>query len=73
MKPLGGGMRRSARLAFKYLLQFPQVVSIPGIERIEEIEEILQIVSDAAHLTQTDLDEMERIRQELGDRFCRHR
>jgi predicted aldo/keto reductase-like oxidoreductase len=71
MKPLGGGLLGNARLAFKYLLQFSQAVSIPGIEKIEELEEILRIVSEPARLTQTDLDGMERIRQELGSRFCR--
>ena len=44
MKPLVGGMLANVSLAFKYLLQFPDVLPIPGIERICEIEEIAQIL-----------------------------
>jgi aryl-alcohol dehydrogenase-like predicted oxidoreductase len=37
MKPLAGGMLNNAAICFKYLLQFPDVVAIPGIEKIPEI------------------------------------
>ena len=42
MKPLAGGMLDNATIAFKYLLQFPDVVMVAGIERIHEIDEIIQ-------------------------------
>jgi len=71
MKPLGGGMLPDVRLCFKYLLQFPQVACIPGIEKTSEIDEILQIVSEPAGLSAQDLAEIERIRAGLGNRFCR--
>lgn len=71
MKPLSGGMLSDATLAFKYLLQFPDVVPIPGIERVEEIEEIVRIVATSEPLTAAEQAEMERLRQELGNRFCR--
>jgi len=71
MKPLGGGMLPSARLAFKYLLQFPQAANIPGIEKAAEIDEILQIVAEPADLSAADRVEMERIQADLGSRFCR--
>lgn len=71
MKPLAGGMLDNARLAFKYLLQFPKVLLVVGIERIEEMEEILQIVSGSTALTEAERSEMERFRKELGHRFCR--
>jgi len=36
MKPFAGGMLERADLAIKYLLEFPNVVPIPGIEKAEE-------------------------------------
>jgi len=71
MKPLAGGALDNAPLAFKYLRQFPEILPIPGIERPEEIDEILDIVEGPAEMTSEDLAEMERMRVELGNRFCR--
>jgi len=70
MKPLGGGLLERADLCFRYLLQFPEVVPDPGIERPEEIEEIVRLVEMGGGLTAADRAEIERIRQELGKSFC---
>ncbi len=51
MKPLAGGMLDNATIAFKYLLQFPDVVTIPGIEKIKEIEEIYNIYENPHQVT----------------------
>jgi predicted aldo/keto reductase-like oxidoreductase len=71
MKPLAGGMLDNAMLAFKYLLQFPDVVSIPGIEKTPEIEEIAGIYSNPTALTTGEEEKMRRMTDELGNRFCR--
>jgi predicted aldo/keto reductase-like oxidoreductase len=71
MKPLEGGMLDNVTIAFKYLFQFPDVVSIVGIEKVREIEEIVQIVAGPQTITTGEEKEMERLRQELGKRFCR--
>jgi predicted aldo/keto reductase-like oxidoreductase len=71
MKPLAGGMLDNATIAFKYLLQFPDVVAIPGIEKIHEIEEISQIYEGAARMTATERKQMKQMKDELGTRFCR--
>ena len=71
MKPMGGGMLDNATVAFKYLLQFPDIVYIPGIEHIWEIEEIAGIVQGSTVITAEDEAEMQRLRDELGTRFCR--
>lgn len=71
MKPLAGGMLDNAALAFKYLLQFPDVVPIPGMENLAEIEEIVRIVMQSPVLTAAERAEMARMRQELGTKFCR--
>jgi len=71
MKPMAGGMLENATIAFKYLLQFPDVVPIPGIEQRREIDEIIQVIESPCELTQAEKSEMERLRQALGTRFCR--
>src|SRR4030043_161955 len=51
MKPLAGGMLDNATIAFKSPLQFPDMVTIPGIEKIHEIEEIYGLYQDPQKLT----------------------
>ena len=71
MKPFAGGMLDQVDLVVKYFLQFPGVVPIPGIEKAEEIEQIVAIAEGEGALTPAERAEMERIREELGKRFCR--
>jgi len=71
MKPLEGGRLSNVALAFKYLYQFPRVVTIVGIEKEEEIVEIADILKGPMGITEADKLEMERYRQELGKVFCR--
>jgi predicted aldo/keto reductase-like oxidoreductase len=71
MKPLGGGMLENITVAIKYLLQFPDILILVGIERVNEIEEISQIFKGPQQLTEAELLDMERIKSELGNRFCR--
>jgi predicted aldo/keto reductase-like oxidoreductase len=71
MKPLAGGALNNATLAFKYLRQFPQILPIPGIERLEEIEEIVELMEGPAEMTIAEREEIERLRAQLGNRFCR--
>ncbi len=71
MKPLAGGMLDNATIAFKYIFQFPEVVSIPGIEKPEEIEELVRLYEEPQEMTEAEREEMQRMRDELGTRFCR--
>jgi hypothetical protein len=71
MKPLAGGMLANVSIAFKFLLQFPDIVIIPGIERIEEIDEIIALMAGELTMTDSEREEMEQLRLELGTRFCR--
>jgi predicted aldo/keto reductase-like oxidoreductase len=71
MKPFGGGVLDNATLALKFLLQFPDVVPIPGIQQTNEIEEIIQILNGPWQLTEAEQNEIQRLREELGTRFCR--
>jgi predicted aldo/keto reductase-like oxidoreductase len=72
MKPMAGGVLDNASLAFKYLLQFPDLVLIAGIEKLPEIEEIARILEEPIALTPAEQKEIERLKQELGTTFCRH-
>lgn len=71
MKPLAGGMLDNATIAFKYLLQFPDVVPLLGVEKMHEIEEVVPLVERPQALTTAEWREIERLRQELGKVFCR--
>ncbi|MFC1931607.1 aldo/keto reductase [Chloroflexota bacterium] len=71
MKPLAGGMIDKANLAIKYVLRFPDVIPMAGIETVNEIEEIAKIVEEEQAMTEDEQAEMERIKQEVGSRFCR--
>ena len=71
MKPLAGGMLDNITIVFKYLFQFPDVVSIPGIEKPSEIEEIVQVLKASRLMTKPERREMQRLRKELGTQFCR--
>ena len=71
MKPLCGGQYDNARLAFKYLNAFPEVVPIPGIEKAWEIEEIAAIVDSGKLLSGAEKAEAEKIAADLGKLFCR--
>ncbi len=70
MKPLAGGMVEDASVCFKYLLQFPDVAMIPGIEKTAEIEEIYRIVQRMPKMTAAARKQMARIKDELGSSFC---
>jgi predicted aldo/keto reductase-like oxidoreductase len=72
MKPLGGGMLESASLAMKFLMQFPNVHPIVGVDAIDQIEELIQIVDGDLSITPSEQRQMEQIAKELGTRYCRH-
>ncbi len=71
MKPLAGGMLDNATLAFKYLLQFPEVIPLVGIEKTWEIDEIVGLLGKPWKLTATENRELNRMKKELGNKFCR--
>jgi uncharacterized protein len=70
MKPMAGGMVENASVCIKYLMQFPGVIFIPGIEKISEIDEIYNIVQAKSAMTEVDLRQMAQIKAELGSTFC---
>jgi predicted aldo/keto reductase-like oxidoreductase len=70
MKPFAGGRLDDANLVIKYLLQFDNVVPVPGVEKKEEIDQILDVVNGAWNLTKQEEQKITDIRKELDKPFC---
>ncbi|GHU40532.1 aldo/keto reductase [Spirochaetia bacterium] len=70
MKPMGGGMFDDAGLAFRYLLQFDNVIPDPGIEKSEEMRQIVGIVEANKALDDADKAKIAKIRAEIGSEWC---
>lgn len=72
MKPLAGGAIEDASLALRYVCSNPNVtVVIPGMAEIHELEQNLAACSNTEPLTQEELKEMDKVREQLGTDFCR--
>ena len=72
MKPLAGGAIEDARLAMRFILNNPAVtVVIPGMAEISEIRENASVCSDASALSEEEIENIAKIRAELGTNFCR--
>ena len=72
MKPLAGGAIEDASLAPRYVCSNPDVtVVIPGMAEIHELEQNLAACSNTEPLTQEELKEMDKVREQLGTDFCR--
>jgi predicted aldo/keto reductase-like oxidoreductase len=71
MKPFGGGRIDNPELCLNFLRTYPGLVPCIGIERVSEMAQNIRIWEDERPLTADDLAEMDRIRELLGDRFCR--
>lgn len=72
MKPLAGGALENANLAMRFIAANENVdVVIPGMYCEREVEENVNAVCDKSPLSQNELDEIDKIRRELGTNFCR--
>ena len=71
MKPFGGGRIENPKLCLKFLKTYPGVFPCTGIEKVSEMAENIRTWEESGPLIPQDLAEMERLRDLLGDRFCR--
>jgi predicted aldo/keto reductase-like oxidoreductase len=71
MKPFGGGALEDASACIRYLLATPDIVADPGFEHVEEVDEVLSLWNEGAPLSEENRQSIERLRRELGTRFCR--
>jgi predicted aldo/keto reductase-like oxidoreductase len=70
MKPFAGGRLSNVNLVMKYLLQFDNVVPVPGVEKKEEIDQILEVVNGSWTLTEQEKQQIDDFRKELDKPFC---
>lgn len=71
MKPMAGGMLNNPALSFKYLNKFSDLLVLVGIAEMGEMEQNISLLDFKGELTAEEYSEMERIRAELGNGFCR--
>ena len=72
MKPLAGGAIEDGTLALRYVCSNPDVtVVIPGMAEIRELDENMAACSNTAPLTEEELAKMDKVREQLGNDFCR--
>lgn len=71
MKPLCGGLMKSATTALRFVLEHPVSSAIPGMASLEEVEENVATAADEDALTQKDLEKLRAEARELGGDFCR--
>ncbi len=72
MKPLAGGNLDDWRLALRFIANSGVIdVSIPGMGSVEEVERNAAAAEELTPLTVEELEECQRIRDELGSHFCR--
>ena len=72
MKPLAGGNLDDWKLALRFVAASGVIdVNIPGMGSVEEVERNAAAAEDFGPLTEAELAECRRIREELGTHFCR--
>jgi predicted aldo/keto reductase-like oxidoreductase len=71
MKPLAGGCIERYDIALRYVLSTDGIVAIPGMATIDEVRRNVEAACDLKGLTEPELEVMDRIREDLGRRFCR--
>ena len=72
MKPLAGGAIEDGRLALRYVCADPAVtVVIPGMYSVEEARMNIEAVLDDSPITGEEEQAFEKVREALGENFCR--
>lgn len=68
--PTALGLLGNDRIAFRYLLQFPDVVVLPSVVYLHEIEEIIGAAGGPPELTEAERRDVRRLSEELGAAYC---
>ncbi|MEG1782153.1 MAG: aldo/keto reductase [Oscillospiraceae bacterium] len=72
MKPLAGGNLDDYELALKFIADSETCdISIPGMGSVEEVIKNAEVCDNLSPLTENDWIEIQRLRLELGNKFCR--
>lgn len=71
MKALSGGLLPDARVSYAWLMEYPTVLPIWGIQRESELDEFLLYDKNPPELDADALEVIRRDREELSGQFCR--
>ena len=72
MKPMAGGAIDDPELALRFICSNKDAtVVIPGMYELKEIEQNLSAVENQAPLSESELEKIANIREQLGTNFCR--
>ncbi len=72
MKPMAGGAIEDPELALRFICSNPDAdVVIPGMYDLKEIDQNLSAVENTTPLSESELQKIKDIREQLGTNFCR--
>jgi len=72
MKPIAGGAIDNGELSIKYILNNKNItIAIPGMESVEKVQKNSAVGSNSIELSREELNELEKIREDLSGGFCR--
>jgi len=71
MKAMCGGLLLDGRLPFTFLNQYPHIVPIWGVDAKEQLDQFLDLAASPEPFTETMRGEVEALRAEYGDAYCR--
>lgn len=72
MKPLAGGAIENGTLALRYIASYNEVtLIIPGMASVDEVKENMAVLNNITPLTDNELKEIQDIKDQLGENFCR--
>ena len=71
MKPMGGGALEYPNVAIKYLMKFPDIAILLGVEKVAQMEEVVRIISGPREMSKEEKRRMAELARELGSTFCR--
>jgi predicted aldo/keto reductase-like oxidoreductase len=71
MKPFSGGVIDNPTIALKFVLSWPDVLVLAGVEQKELFEENWRIFQGDYELSHDEKSEIEEIRKQYDKRFCR--
>ncbi len=71
MKPMGGGALAYPDIAIKYLMKFPDIAILLGVEKVAEMEEVVRIITGPREMNKEEKRRMAELAREIGSTFCR--
>jgi predicted aldo/keto reductase-like oxidoreductase len=71
MKPFSGGVIEAPEIALKWVLSFPDILVLAGVEHKELIDQNWNVFQGDYGMVDSEKQKMEEIRKEFDKKFCR--